>query len=534
MLFSSLANLLAENYTDVLYAVSSDCEITDVSPYKHSVILPASDCLSLFTPAQIAQESVLPSNILCIGAVEQELYQRIQGSGGNYILVPEETSSEIVCYLMQLFGNTIRQQKVYSDLIYMLYSDVDLGSIFSEFRRETGFQLLAIDVSGKVIAYSKPFVINHPNWHKSIEMGYLDQYLIEFIRNRRERNNMDMSTAPFSLYCNILKQYIKVVRVVADDELIGYVFMGGNTNLFPPYSDRLIPAFAKKLKGILISSGGFRSFRINMHQNILSDLIDGASEEEIIQRIHSANLTFPANMRVLVIKTSFYRGGANYLYSTLLPLLSSLLPETPKLIRDETIVVLLEVDHSGTIKPEIYQKLTELAKSHNLHIGISNAFSHPVEFPVYYHQAQKMQSIAKRTPQLYGLFYFSDFAFYILLDSIGDKGLLSHTKMPILDEIEAYDAEKNSALYETLKVYAYTGFSKNRTAEVMFLHRNTVNYRIQQLENLFSIDFSDPSLLFKLQYSFYIDSYLKKNYTDIFPRELSQPASDLSFGGKTG
>lgn len=522
MLFSSLVNILSANYPGVLSAVSFDRDIIDFSPYKPSVILPAQDCLSLVTPAQIAQVPCLPSNILCIGAMEQELYQRLRSSDSNYILVPEAASSEITCYIMELFGDTLRQQKLYSDLLYMLYSDVDLGSIFTEFRRETGFQLLAIDVSGKVMAYSKPFEVNHNHWKQSIEMGYLDQYLIEYIRGRRERANGDMSTKPFDFYCSILNAHIKVARVVADGELIGYVFMAGETDMFPPYSNRLILAFTKKLKSILISSGGFQSFRINMHQNILSDLINGASEEEIIQRISSANLTFPANMRVMVIKTSFYRGGVNYLYSTLLPAISSLLPASPKLIRDETIVVLLEVDRSGAIDPELYRQITELAKSNNLHIGISNAFSHPVEFPVYYHQAQRVQSIAKRSPHLFGLFFFSDFAFYILLNSIEDKGLLQHTKMPLLADIEAYDAEKNSALYETLKVYAQTGFSKNRTADLMFLHRNTVNYRIQQLENLFSIDFSDPSLLFKLQYSFYIDAVLKKSYADIFPKEMSQ------------
>ena len=45
----------------------------------------------------------------------------------------------------------------------------------------------------------------------------------------------------------------------------------------------------------------------------------------------------------------------------------------------------------------------------------------------------------------------------------------------------------------------------------------TVNYRIQQIENLFSVDFSDPSLLFKLQYSFYIDAFLKNRYSDLAP-----------------
>ena len=96
-----------------------------------------------------------------------------------------------------------------------------------------------------------------------------------------------------------------------------------------------------------------------------------------------------------------------------------------------------------------------------------------------------------------------------------DKPLLEQCRHPVLASLEAYDAGKNTELYETLKIYTKTGFSKNHTAELMFMHRNTVNYRIQQIENLFSVDFSDPSLLFKLQYSFYIDAFLKNRYSDL-------------------
>ena len=52
----------------------------------------------------------------------------------------------------------------------------------------------------------------------------------------------------------------------------------------------------------------------------------------------------------------------------------------------------------------------------------------------------------------------------------------------------------------------------------MFLHRNTVNYRIQQIADLYGLDFTDSSLLFKLQYSFYIDLYLKHKY--VLPNNL--------------
>ncbi len=124
-------------------------------------------------------------------------------------------------------------------------------------------------------------------------------------------------------------------------------------------------------------------------------------------------------------------------------------------------------------------------------------------------------SFSRRLSNTGGVFFFSDYAFYIMLDRMEDTPLLEQCRHPVLASLEAYDADKNTELYETLKIYTKTGFSKNRTAELMFMHRNTVNYRIQQIENLFSVDFSDPSLLFKLQYSFCIDAFLKNRYSDL-------------------
>lgn len=80
-----------------------------------------------------------------------------KNNNSNFILIPDASSADAVCYILSIFGNTLKQQKLYSDLIYMLLSDEDLASIFCTFAKETDCQMLAIDITGKVLAYSKPF-----------------------------------------------------------------------------------------------------------------------------------------------------------------------------------------------------------------------------------------------------------------------------------------------------------------------------------------------------------------------------------------
>lgn len=514
MLFSELAKRVAEKYPEVKTAYPMDCELSNVELYDPSGAVPPVDSLSIYTARQIGQDMTLPLCFVCAGTPDQAAHDKIAYSDSNYIIIPQVSVVDVVYYIMSLFGDSFKQQKLYSNLIYMLLNDADLTSVFCEFSKGTGSQLLAIDISGKVLAYSKPFRVNHPHWIHSIEVGYLDNYLIEYILSYRVKHKMDMSPNTFVLFCNRLQMYIKVIRVIADNEIIGYVFMGNYTGEFPWFSDKLMHLLAKNLHSTLLGSRSYSTYRFNMHQSVLSDIIDGASEEETIQRINAAKLTFPPNMRAVVLKPSYFRGN-EYLYDVLMPRVAEILPASPRVYKKNAIVTFVGVDNAGALPEETRTAIETLAADGQVLVGVRNLFHKPSKLYVYYQQALQAMSFSRRLSNTGGVFFFSDYAFYIMLDRMEDKPLLEQCRHPVLASLEAYDAGKNTELYETLKIYTKTGFSKNHTAELMFMHRNTVNYRIQQIENLFSVDFSDPSLLFKLQYSFYIDAFLKNRYSDL-------------------
>lgn len=518
MLFSSLVETLNTKYPGSVSGVPLDCEISDVVLYDESRTAFSSDCLYVFTVGQLSCADALPLNLVCVGRADESACGKIEAVDTNYIMLPDATSAEAVCYILSLFGNTLKQQKLYSDLIYMLLLGEDLFSIFSTFEKETGCPVLAIDISGKVLAYSKPFRVNHPHWQHSVEVGYLDKYLIEYILSYRVKHNMSISPQPFVLFCDRLKLFIKTIRVISGGEVIGYVFIGSSSGEFPEFCDRFMSLIAKRLLNTLVGSRGYNSYRFNMHKNILSDMINGAREEESIQRISVANLTFPPYMMAAVLKPSYFREN-DFLSEVLMPALSEILPDAPKFYQKGTVVALLETGKHGDIPEELRSGLKKLAEENSVLVGVSNMFTRPERFAVYYRQAAQAVSFAKRQNHVNGIFHYSDYAFYALLDDVEDKTMLEYARHPLLAELERYDEEKNTRLYETLMTYALTGFSKNKTAELVFLHRNTVNYRIQQISELYGLDFTDSALLFKLQYSFHIDSYLKHSYFS--PRELS-------------
>lgn len=68
--------------------------------------------------------------------------------------------------------------------------------------------------------------------------------------------------------------------------------------------------------------------------------------------------------------------------------------------------------------------------------------------------------------------------------------------MPEILEILKYDAEYKTEYFETLKHYVQLNCSKQKTADAMNLHLNTVKYRINQLEKTFGIDFTKMDAIY--------------------------------------
>lgn len=471
MLFSELAKRVAEKYPEVKTAFPMDCELSNVELYDPNGAIPPVDTLGIYTARQISEDMTLPLCFVCAGTPDQTAHDKIAYSDSNYIIIPQVSAVDVVYYIMSLFGDSFKQQKLYSNLIYMLLNDADLTSVFCEFSKGTGSQMLAIDISGKVLAYSKPFRVNHPHWIHSIEVGYLDNYLIEYILSYRVKHKMDMSPNTFVLFCNRLQMYIKVIRVIADNEIIGYVFMGNYTGEFPWFSDKLMHLLAKNLHSTLLGSRSYSTYRFNMHQSVLSDIIEGASEDETIQRINAAKLTFPPNMRAVVLKPSYFRGN-EYLYDVLTPRVAEILPASPRVYKKNAIVTFVGVDNAGALPEETRTAIETLAADGQILVGVSNLFHKPSKLYVYYQQALQAMSFSRRLSNTGGVFFFSDYAFYIMLDRMEDTPLLEQCRHPVLASLEAYDADKNTELYETLKIYTKTGFSKNRTAELMLKHLN--------------------------------------------------------------
>ena len=110
---------------------------------------------------------------------------------------------------------------------------------------------------------------------------------------------------------------------------------------------------------------------------------------------------------------------------------------------------------------------------------------------------------------------------YRMLFQYKNDEALEDIKNRIIGELEEQDQLTNSSLVETLECYLDCNCNVSKTADTLFIHRNTMKYRIKKIKEILAIDFNDANACFTLRFAFKIKKYLNENLHDMMERMYS-------------
>lgn len=77
--------------------------------------------------------------------------------------------------------------------------------------------------------------------------------------------------------------------------------------------------------------------------------------------------------------------------------------------------------------------------------------------------------------------------------------------------LEEYDRQHGTDLMETLEVLLRNGGSKKQTAETLYLHRNTMMYRLKKMEEILKCNMGDFKTIQELAFTCLVREYLTEN-----------------------
>ncbi len=150
----------------------------------------------------------------------------------------------------------------------------------------------------------------------------------------------------------------------------------------------------------------------------------------------------------------------------------------------------------------------------NVKGAISKNFEGLKNINTYYEQLVTMLKYCKKNDSGRNLFLQENFGLYSILNTCLEKHdayELCHPDVVLLDN---YDKKYKTDYLETLYQYLLNERNAVKAAKILFIHRNTMNYRLEKINKMLTFDFEDSTSRYYILFSIFLLRYQLKKSLD--------------------
>ncbi|MBU3113226.1 PucR family transcriptional regulator [Clostridium lacusfryxellense] len=166
--------------------------------------------------------------------------------------------------------------------------------------------------------------------------------------------------------------------------------------------------------------------------------------------------------------------------------------------RDEIIIIAKE------IKLEIKERIKGLTVS----IGLGGGTTEIKYFSKIVFSAQKALDISKRNSKIDFVSDYKKTGVYRLFFDMSNYDEMRNLYQETLYKLEKYDLKNSSNLLETLEIYLEQQKNIGLAAECLYIHRNTMKYRINRIEEILGCNLKDDNIIFQITLCIKIKKFL--------------------------
>lgn len=138
---------------------------------------------------------------------------------------------------------------------------------------------------------------------------------------------------------------------------------------------------------------------------------------------------------------------------------------------------------------ENYQRdLINLLNKLGLHCGYSNIFDHFSDLKYYYIQSKVALYEGEKNDPDQIIWNFTNYYFSHLINSLNNATSLKSLCHPNILRLWHHDNIHGTDFVQCLRVYLYNGCNIAQTGKALFMHRNTLTYRLEKIADIIEID----------------------------------------------
>lgn len=429
----------------------------------------------------------------------------------NFIVVQAAENAEQVMQQITLcFHEENRLQNGIRDLVAAHNTNKGLQYMVDEASRILENPVIVVDVSFKILAMCQSGFSNRPDIEAQRTLGYMladnvndmrKDFIYEKLRETRyphyskqDRHNTAWINTLVFMHSmevgqiGVMEQNRKATR--SDFELINF--------------------FSNLVALELEKSDFFKANKGLMHSFFLSELLDGNISDTAVMDLRLQHLNWrPTNhMYIMVLMDrgpGFFAGKAKIIPQHI----HDILPGSRWAIYDQSIVFLLNMPDDNISFLNEDNQLYDYLRLNNLTATISSRFGDLIHAQKYYLQAMKASELGRKLDNEKLIYFYPNYVCHHIAAILAERHDLKDFFHPAVTEILRYDAEHNTELLPTLAQHLLHTDNPTLVAANLFIHRNTVFYRISKIKELFNINLADGDERMAIQLSLKLLEWLR-------------------------
>lgn len=143
----------------------------------------------------------------------------------------------------------------------------------------------------------------------------------------------------------------------------------------------------------------------------------------------------------------------------------------------------------------------------NIKVGIGSDYEYIAELKNSYNEAKTTVQIINMVSAFENVYFYEDLGIYSLISQIKNGKFLDDYMDAKIGNLIESDRLQAGELCNTLETYLDCNCNANATAEILYIHRNTMRYRLDKIKKILGSDINDLSICLELKLAFAIKNF---------------------------
>ena len=334
------------------------------------------------------------------------------------------------------------------------------------------------------------------------------------------------------------EKILDMIRVMIDKDIAGFVINEGQISkqvidycneIELPLFELSVDLHLIDLSQIVCKALVEEESNTNSRERIFATILynDNLNIEEIMEQTNYLGVNLSGEYRVVVLQMYEHNGDVNGKSMLNEVYLMEVRESTKKSIETEFrsygirhLMVLSQHNSAAILLPaELFSRdlliaiLTNIMKREEgkYHIfmkaGVGTAYEYIKDFKKSFQEARNALSISNMVTKKQKVYFYEDLGIYSLIAQISNGQFLDDYVENKIGKLIKADQMQDGDLCETLETYLEHNCNANATAEALFIHRNTMRYRMDKIKRILNDDINDMSMFLELKLAFAIKKY---------------------------